>query len=403
MYDTDEHNGFLVRDVAENEDAEQQYHSREKSTDQPQLVLVLAPSGPPAPPPPADTTAPETSIGQGAPDQTSDTAASFHFSSNETGSTFQCRLDSLQESAFTACTSPRIYSGLQTGSHRFEVRAIDAAGNKDQTPAMWTWVITVAPADTTAPQTTISNPPPATTQSTSATFNFSSSESGSTFTCSRDNAPFTSCLSPLTLTGFSVGPHTFAVKATDAAGNTDDTAATHSWTVTAPPPPNCGTQQTVSANADSWIAQNDTSKNNGSDSNLKVMSKSGGALRSLVRFNLPTLPAGCVVDTATLRLFSTGYKTGRTLQALKVNASWTEGGVTWSNQPATTGTAATASSGAGWREWNVATQVAAMYSTTNNGFLIRDATENQDAEQQFSSREKGSDQPQLVIKFKPGP
>ena len=42
-----------------------------------------------------------------------------------------------------------------------------------------------------------------------------------------------------------------------------------------------------------------------------------------------------------------------------------------------------------------------MYSGTNNGFLIRDSSENDDAEQQYNSREKGSDRPELVITFKP--
>ena len=44
-----------------------------------------------------------------------------------------------------------------------------------------------------------------------------------------------------------------------------------------------------------------------------------------------------------------------------------------------------------------------MYSGTNHGFLIRDSNESGDAEQQYYSREKGSDTPQLVIKFKPAP
>jgi hypothetical protein len=39
----------------------------------------------------------------------------------------------------------------------------------------------------------------------------------------------------------------------------------------------------------------------------------------------------------------------------------------------------------------------------NNGFLIRDATEGQDAEQQFNSREKSDNPPQLVVTFKPAP
>jgi hypothetical protein len=78
--------------------------------------------------------------------------------------------------------------------------------------------------------------------------------------------------------------------------------------------------------------------------------------------------------------------------------------VTWGNQPATTGTAATTTSGTGYRQWSVAAIVQNMYSTgQNNGFLIRDATENQDAEQQLYAREKGESPPQLVVTFKPAP
>jgi hypothetical protein len=107
------------------------------------------------------------------------------------------------------------------------------------------------------------------------------------------------------------------------------------------------------------------------------------------------------VTGATLRLFAGSFTSGRTLQALRVNAAWTEAGVTWSNQPASTGTAATTSSGSGWREWNVLAQVQAMYASANNGFLVRDASENSGGrEQQFHSREKAPDNPpQLVITF----
>jgi hypothetical protein len=41
-----------------------------------------------------------------------------------------------------------------------------------------------------------------------------------------------------------------------------------------------------------------------------------------------------------------------------------------------------------------------MYdSGTNLGFLIRDAVEGADAEQQFHGREKGENPPQLVLRF----
>ena len=127
-------------------------------------------------------------------------------------------------------------------------------------------------------------------------------------------------------------------------------------------------------------------------------------LRSVVRFPMGAVPAGCVVQSATLRMWNDSPKSGRTLQALRVTGSWTEMGVTWGNQPATTGTAAEIPSGSnkGWRTWTVTGQVAAMYAAGGGqGFLIRDKVENQDAEQQFFSREKGQNRPQLVITFGP--
>jgi hypothetical protein len=161
---------------------------------------------------------------------------------------------------------------------------------------------------------------------------------------------------------------------------------------------------TLSAHADAWIDQGSPSSNKGTDSILKVMSKSSNNLRALVQFNLPALSQGCIIQSATLRLYAPSWKDGRTLQALQINAPWTENGVTWNNQPATTGTAAVISSGSGWREWNVAAIVQAMYgSGFNYGFLIRDAAEGHDAEQQFHSREKGENIPQLIITFGPVP
>jgi hypothetical protein len=75
--------------------------------------------------------------------------------------------------------------------------------------------------------------------------------------------------------------------------------------------------------------------------------------------------------------------------------------VTWSNQPATTGAAATAASASGWVEWPVTGQVQGMYAGANYGFLIRDAIEEGVAmEQGFHSREKGTDNPpELVVQF----
>ncbi|MET0558393.1 MAG: right-handed parallel beta-helix repeat-containing protein [Solirubrobacterales bacterium] len=90
------------------------------------------------PSPPAAGGGPETTITAGPAGTTAATSASFSFASSAGGSSFQCRLDS---GAWTACTPPRSYSGLATGSHRFEVKATDTAGRTDASPAARTWRI----------------------------------------------------------------------------------------------------------------------------------------------------------------------------------------------------------------------------------------------------------------------
>ncbi len=82
-----------------------------------------------------DTTAPTTTI-TSAPSATNLTVtATFAFSANELGSTFQCKTDS---GLYTSCTSPKIYTGLSNSSHTFYVIATDTAGNIS-TERFYTW------------------------------------------------------------------------------------------------------------------------------------------------------------------------------------------------------------------------------------------------------------------------
>jgi CSLREA domain-containing protein len=76
-----------------------------------------------------DKTAPQTTI---LKKKIKGRTAKFKFVSSEAGSTFECRLD---KKKFKPCRSPKKYKRLKPGKHVFEVRAIDAARNKDKTPA----------------------------------------------------------------------------------------------------------------------------------------------------------------------------------------------------------------------------------------------------------------------------
>src|SRR6202008_2091577 len=89
--------------------------------------------------------------------------------------------------------------------------------------------------DVTPPETTIASGPSDPTSSTFATISFSADEPGSSFECSLDREAFSACDSPREYTSLP-GTHTFRVRATDRAGNTDATPAEHTWTIDTTPP-----------------------------------------------------------------------------------------------------------------------------------------------------------------------
>jgi hypothetical protein len=87
----------------------------------------------------SDTSAPETAITEEPKDKTKKTTATFEFSSSEPSSSFQCAVDG--QTLTVPCTSPYTVK-VKKGKHTFKVRATDAAGNVDPTPAMDDWKVT---------------------------------------------------------------------------------------------------------------------------------------------------------------------------------------------------------------------------------------------------------------------
>jgi PASTA domain len=274
-----------------------------------------------------------------------------------------------------------------------------------------------AQSDLAPPETTITQAPPNPSGQKDATFGFTGADDTTPlidleFECRLDAhlAPpgtdpldlWLECLSPQFFTGLAVGQHTFEVQALDEEGNVDPTPATYTWTVL--PPQTCADATgTAAADADAWIDEHSPIDNRGDDSTLKVASKAPAEnSRAVVRFPLPQAPAGCVVQSAVLRLYSDSVPSApRTLQALRLASAWGENNVTWGNQPATAGSASETPAGFGYVQWNVTTQVQAMYTAANHGFLIRDAHENDLAgdEQGFFSKEKLENPPELVVCF----
>jgi hypothetical protein len=184
-----------------------------------------------------DTEPPETTIVDGPSGTIAADSATFSFEASEPGS-FECRFDSVNPAGWVPCSSPQSYSSLADGSHEFEVRATDEAGNTDLTPAAAGFAV-----DTTSPDTTITSAPSGTIGTSSASFEFEASEAA-TFECridSSDNAAWSACASPQSYSSLADGAHLFEVRAADALGHVDPTPAFAAFSIyTGPPKPVAG-------------------------------------------------------------------------------------------------------------------------------------------------------------------
>ena len=181
-----------------------------------------------------DRTAPSTTILTKPSDPSNLAVPSFTFDSSEPGSTFECSIDG---GSFAACTSPHNVAGLTDNNHTFDVRATDAAGNTDATPATWTWH-----RDTSAPTGTLNNPganirqtatltstetdPPANGYASglqSVTYEYSADGTTWASIGTLNAAPFDTIL--WNTTGVTDGVYQLHVVVRDVAGNTTTSAA----------------------------------------------------------------------------------------------------------------------------------------------------------------------------------
>jgi hypothetical protein len=176
-----------------------------------------------------DTTAPPTpSIIYKPASLSNTTSPTFAFSDTEAGVSYLCKLDS---GLYLACSNPVTYSGLAQGGHSFSVEAKDAAGNISSATTTYTWTIDSIPP----PAPVLTYKPDDPNGDGIAAFDWTESESGTTFQCSIENGKFTDCppgeghMARYILNVSNDGTHQFAVRAYDAAGNFGETD--YSWKV----------------------------------------------------------------------------------------------------------------------------------------------------------------------------
>ncbi|QSQ24832.1 hypothetical protein JY651_07790 [Pyxidicoccus parkwayensis] len=190
-----------------------------------------------------DTTAPETSIVTRPDDPSRFARAGFDFNSPDSDvARFECAL-------LTTATAP-VEADFQTCAASYEtpapdlvhntryymhVRAVDAVGNKDSTPASYNWLV-----DLHVPDTAIVTGPASVTNATTANFTYASFDEGPpaaqttcgptcSIDCSLDGAPFTACQPQYT--NLTPGNHALVARAKDSAGNVDNSPASYSWRI----------------------------------------------------------------------------------------------------------------------------------------------------------------------------
>ncbi len=169
-----------------------------------------------------DITPPETSITDGPSGEVSSPDATFTFGSPDPTATFECSMDG---AAYGACSSPKEYQALSQGSHAFNVRARDTAGNVDPTPASQNFQIGKAP------ETTITEGAYSTTAQTATAFLLESDEFGTTFECRVDGEAWQGCSAHPGYANLEAGAHHFEARAVGEEGAVDPTPALRDWVV----------------------------------------------------------------------------------------------------------------------------------------------------------------------------
>ncbi|MBI4897580.1 MAG: hypothetical protein HY827_04345 [Actinobacteria bacterium] len=176
-----------------------------------------------------DTVPPETSLdaapSNGSTIATASPALTF---SSEPGVGFECWLNT---GGFNSCTSPLAVGPLSEGLHMFWVRAIDAAGNVDQTPETRNFYV-----DNLTPEISIQSP------SDGQVFNqptvismFNVNDASSlNIECQLDSLPAESCSAPYVMSGLADGSHSLQVSATDIVGHASAASVTFTTDTTPP-------------------------------------------------------------------------------------------------------------------------------------------------------------------------
>ena len=174
-----------------------------------------------------DTKSPDTTITSHPNKLVNQRTAKFTFSSSEQNSRFSYSLDS--GSWNDNFDGSKTFKYLNDGTHLFQVKAIDAAGNEGDVES-FDWVI-----DATDPITYIDSGPIGIVSDRNASFTFSSNENNVEFSYNFENQGWKDALTnQFSKQNLALGEYTLLVRAKDQAGNIDSSPESRTWTIANP-------------------------------------------------------------------------------------------------------------------------------------------------------------------------
>jgi hypothetical protein len=164
-------------------------------------------------------------------------------------------------------------------------------------------------------------------------------------------------------------------------------------------------RSTLIATKDSYVNSNAPDTNYGTVDNLRAgpyFAIPSGTYYSYVAFNLSSLPADAIILTATMELYRTTAGSV-SLSARALTEDWSELGVTWNTNPASTTTDEAVGIFSGdWYRWDIAAIVQKWRATPATNYGVRLATYGTFitpySAHYFSSRE-GANPPRLVVEY----
>jgi Bacterial Ig domain/Calcineurin-like phosphoesterase len=326
---------------------------------------------------------------------------------------------------------------INDGTATITARAVDTASNSTTSASR---IITV---DNTPPDVTIDSGPSGTVNTNSATFTFSSTETGVSFECYLDSLEIEDCLSPQSYTDLFDGSHTFRVIAGDMAGNpalasrtwiidtgaptatptvtslptatptstatstsTNTPTITPTFTATSTPtasstptqtatPTQAGQLFTFTPVADGYVNQSKPTSNYGTATTLRE--DASPIERGYLRFNVQGLSNPIL--HATLRLYANSASSLGYSVSSVVDNNWGELTLNYNNAPtvgAPLGSSGSFSTGT-WTSVDITPYIA------GNGTFSLVLTTTSSTVLNLASRESGANAPQLVIESQVGP